>query len=623
MPGEPGRPSMMRKAALGALAALWVIFALLGAPARAQAPGGRIFHVDFAGGSNAADGLSPATAWKHSPGDTAADGRPAAVQLRGGDIVRFRGGVVYRGSLRGLPSGSPDNRIRFQGDGWGPGKAILSGRDSQMTAFRRCADDPACASLSARDDLQIADLPAAMDATGQAAIDGRVLNLAQSPGLPDPFWSDDITAYNVIARTAILPVEGGWRLTHPALRSLSSKGDLHDAFLYLWGMPNLIYTAKVRGIDAAVGALVAQAPKFRPYMDRDGRFAVANHVAFIQNEMDFATMGNGSRLVVAMRGGSRRATIEIGRRKTAIDATGASSISFEGFVIEGYSGDADARDGGVALLLAGRSRDIAFINNHVRDLDSRAGAGAVQAIAVEGLQVDGNTFERLRHGSGVRTGASARNVRISGNRFERIGRTAVAIIGSQDVAIEDNTIEESRGVHGNAISIYLATSNVVVVRNLVMRAVRGITFHGGGGQPNDLAIKDNIVIVDGASSVGIQSWGRATTGVDISGNLVLAPAARSSVYLNVTDRRVSVTGNVLEGLYIPGAVPADWRVSGNRLVRGAPANFRQAASIAGDNASNVRLPPAVCSGCANDTAALCNARSVLGLPGAGPSRMCR
>ena len=34
------------------------------------------YHVDFAGGDNAADGLSPQTAWKHSPGDPSATDKP-------------------------------------------------------------------------------------------------------------------------------------------------------------------------------------------------------------------------------------------------------------------------------------------------------------------------------------------------------------------------------------------------------------------------------------------------------------------------------------------------------------------------------------------------------------------
>ena len=56
----------------------------------------RVFYVDHAGGSDASDGRSPETAWKHGPGDPASLGASRRLKLLPGDEVRFRGGVRYQ-----------------------------------------------------------------------------------------------------------------------------------------------------------------------------------------------------------------------------------------------------------------------------------------------------------------------------------------------------------------------------------------------------------------------------------------------------------------------------------------------------------------------------------------------
>jgi hypothetical protein len=96
------------------------------------------YFVDFSAGSDAADGLSQTTAWKHAPGDSAAGGGPAAAQPMPGDVVTFKGGVSYLGSIAIAASGTSAAPIIFDGNSrgtWGSGLAIIDGGETRTAGF--------------------------------------------------------------------------------------------------------------------------------------------------------------------------------------------------------------------------------------------------------------------------------------------------------------------------------------------------------------------------------------------------------------------------------------------------------------------------------------------------------
>jgi hypothetical protein len=90
------------------------------------------YFVDFSAGNDTADGKSQGTAWKHAPGDTNATGGPASAQLVAGDVVLFKGGVPYYGSVAVTASGTAMSAIVIEGgaqQGWGLGSAIIDGQE--------------------------------------------------------------------------------------------------------------------------------------------------------------------------------------------------------------------------------------------------------------------------------------------------------------------------------------------------------------------------------------------------------------------------------------------------------------------------------------------------------------
>ena len=85
-------------------------------------------------------GTARETAWQHAPGDSAAEGKAAEAKLEPGDIVKFKGNVIYRGSIAIGTSGAAGKPIVYDGnaDGdWGEGKAIIEG-SLPLTNLQRC-----------------------------------------------------------------------------------------------------------------------------------------------------------------------------------------------------------------------------------------------------------------------------------------------------------------------------------------------------------------------------------------------------------------------------------------------------------------------------------------------------
>ena len=83
------------------------------------------YYVDFAAGSDAGDGASPAAPFRHCPGDAAAGQTARTAILRPGDTVIFKGGVTYRGETIVCASG-----VAYDGNSagtFGSGRAILNG----------------------------------------------------------------------------------------------------------------------------------------------------------------------------------------------------------------------------------------------------------------------------------------------------------------------------------------------------------------------------------------------------------------------------------------------------------------------------------------------------------------
>lgn len=207
-------PHMLRGTVIASLLALSVPVALA-----------TCYQVDFAAGDDAKNGLTPDTAFKHSPGDTAATGLAAAVKLLPGDSVRFKGGVVYRGSVAVKVSGEAGKPIVFDGntDGtWGTGRAVVDGGD-QITGWKRCTSVAEAKGNPKWAEIFYVDLPKPKSYSAMNLSDSTTaLPISQQPKPKDPFWQEDPNDY-FLSPNVIKPV-GGLRVA--ADPGAQQNGDL-------------------------------------------------------------------------------------------------------------------------------------------------------------------------------------------------------------------------------------------------------------------------------------------------------------------------------------------------------------------------------------------------------------
>jgi hypothetical protein len=88
------------------------------------------YYVDYIGGTDNNNGTATSSPFKHCPGDDNAIGTAASTTLAGDDIVIFKGGVIYAGSVDLDWSGTSGHVITYDGNSagtWGTGKAIIQG----------------------------------------------------------------------------------------------------------------------------------------------------------------------------------------------------------------------------------------------------------------------------------------------------------------------------------------------------------------------------------------------------------------------------------------------------------------------------------------------------------------
>jgi hypothetical protein len=78
----------------------------------------RDIYIDPARGSDDRDGSSPASAWRHVPGDVKARSRAARHGYAAGDRLILRGGTEYRGRIHFPSVGTAGQPIELVGDAW-------------------------------------------------------------------------------------------------------------------------------------------------------------------------------------------------------------------------------------------------------------------------------------------------------------------------------------------------------------------------------------------------------------------------------------------------------------------------------------------------------------------------
>ena len=158
----------------------------------------RTVYVDFDGGSDDNDGLSPHAAVKHCPGDAAATGTAKTTTLAPGDTVIFKGGVTYFGEIAITSSGEAGKLITFDGNTagkFGTGRAIIDG-GAPLAGWKHPASAEEVKGNPKWKEIFYTDVPGPADWKNfNLCAADKAVAVAQEPKMSDPFFQETVKEF--------------------------------------------------------------------------------------------------------------------------------------------------------------------------------------------------------------------------------------------------------------------------------------------------------------------------------------------------------------------------------------------------------------------------------------------
>jgi len=448
------------------------------------------YYVDFDGGSDTNDGRTAAAAWKHCPGDANAAGVPAGTSLQAGDMVAFRGGVRYRGSVTLRSSGTPESPIVLKGDcgTWGGGRAVLDGSE-QLDGWTPCASAGECGGNPDWSNIYYTTIPAEYEVspfTANLHENDSFLWVSQEPDQPDPFFWDE--ADNFYA----LPV-GAMTRTSLVDSNVFNQADpdyWNNSSVALWINPNIVVVRDILSYDPAANSIdYDDVGGGGVYTDRETRYSIFNSIHALDRAGEYyihpVANGDGSHTVYLWPNDAADLSsgISLSTRTFGIDVAGESNIVVEGFTVEKYSGDGLTDGVGIgSVSLAHLERSgIVIRNNGIRHNrhGTSSGYGGVYLGNCSECLVENNAIEENVRHSGIFLGGGKCSI-VSGNTVTRAGSTSIRFYGVTLSQVVGNTVNDSNGSHANGITLYLSCNTVLVARNRVLDSNSPITFQDSG-----------------------------------------------------------------------------------------------------------------------------------------------
>jgi len=524
----------------------------------ARVGSGTVYYVDFANGNDANSGTSASKPWKRVPGDSEATGIPASAVLKGGDTVRFKGGVSYRGALRLKFSGTAEEPIVFTGTGYGVGSAIFDGADA-VTSSVPCPSQSACGGASNWSSLRLVKYTEPTGTGYRKLFDeAGALFEAKAPVASDPFWGDNISEMAVLPVAQASALRTG-RLENAELAAAATGQQ--NTRLLLWESGNVVNEYKILSISGST--ILFDATGLTPYTDRDSRGAIIGSLKAITKPGLYAILSPGTAIVYPRNNGGTEFFIGSGR--FAFNMNGQSNIVIGGF--EFLRGTADSKEWYRGVAIANHAsnvvKNLVVERNRFAHAALKTGRGIIHLGTSDGVTIRDNSLSDIEFGSGMRL--FGRNFTVERNRLQRIGRTGIYMGGMINGTVRSNILADLRGVHGNAMSFYLANTNIQVTNNCVFGSTRPLTWHGNKSVPmvNNLQFIGNILISTPTGAHASASWGAFTGGVTYRNNLAIG--GKYGVLLNAKDTNVTVTQNRMRAIVFNGGQPAAWTVTNNQI----------------------------------------------------------
>ncbi|MFW6146098.1 MAG: PKD domain-containing protein [Planctomycetota bacterium] len=451
------------------------------------------YYVDFAGGADANTGLSPLNAWKHCPGDPNAAGTPSNTPLYYGDTVIFKGGVVYRGSIRCNRSGQAGHPIVYDGNTagtFGDGRAIIDG-SMALTEWTPCTGPDDADGNPDWAEIYWTYVPAGTTAFNQAYFeDDGLLHPAQDPDVTDPFYhdnTDDFLTHDSYTDTSITDVD---YFTDPDPAAWDGS-----TYIYIHGGNNAVIRKRVTGYDPASQTILFEPMGTSFY----STYAMVNALKILDTPGEFVVRedqtdaeGRPKLYLWPLTPGVAGKDIAITVRDTCFDFGAAGYVTLRGFELRRTGGADPAVTNKMNAGCTGLTIEDNIIVNHASN-----GVGLDDATDT---LVAGNEV-RFNKGRGIII-AEAFDSSIRDNVLQKNGGTAIDYYWSHHSDIIGNTVFDNAGGHANGITVYLDSSDILIFGNHVWGGHAACTVQSS----TDVTVACNILDGNG-SYYAMADWG--------------------------------------------------------------------------------------------------------------------
>lgn len=535
---------------------------LAGTPALAQD-----YFVDFAGGSDAANGTSRQAPFKHCPGDAEATDRAGTTALKPGDRAIFKGGVHYRGTVAVPFSGAPGRPIVYDGNtagSFGVGQAVIQGGE-QVGGWQKVGGPEEVEGNPNWQQLWFTYVDARHTFFSFSLYQGATyLNCAQDPNPEIPFYHDRLDTY--------LPVEPGTAaitattVTDAAYFTQPNAHYYDGAYVAVWVRPSVIVYQRILGYDPAGHTVTIEPIKNQLYGNRRARYSLLNSLRFLDRPGEYYLDEKGARdgkvrLVLWPPDAGLHDPVTMSVRKYGFALGAASHVVIDGFRILQQGGD---RAAGIMKTSSEKTSHVVIRNNEI----SRVRTYPNRSAAIRMADVDHGLIERNNiHENAYCAGVMVNRFNDSVTQYNLLrknGSTAVDYYDCHRSKLLRNVVRDNLGMHANGLTMYVGCTDILVEGNECYNA-NGCTTNDG----DRIIIRNNIFdpAPSGGSSMGL--W----QSDPLNNLVVLNNVCLGQVYIGNRGTGWVFRNNVLGGF--GGAIQPDAQLSHNVYTRLGPAQARR------------------------------------------------
>jgi hypothetical protein len=519
------------------------------------------YYVDFDGGNNASAGTSTGAAWKHFPDDPNATGTANSATLSAGDTVNFKGGVRYQGSFILSFSGATNNPIILDGNnGWGTGKAIIDGTELFGNAWTQCTSAGQVAGNTNYANIWFASALTGQGLWQQVIVSNNFLAMSQDRNQEAPYLFDIATNWNTVASSAVTvttlqdtslftQTDADWYQGAYIGFHISGNGAKYKAISSFNTSTDTITFDTLSGGDiinpqpyTILGAI--------GHIDTPGEFAV------VTNKMFLWPPGNTDPNTLEIRVSSLSVSNGI--------ITGSRNfVTVRGFEVNGIYGGDHAGLPGCAIGSTGSGPlfGLSIISNDCRNIRSYRQIGAINCNLGDNAGgslgvVFGNTISNCLRSRGMQI--HGQNLNVISNRVVDVGGTGIYFAQVKPGLMSANFVSGIRGVHGNGLSVYQYSEDVVIEKNTVSACSSPITYEQGSNH----VFRNNFVDCKYGQ---IDQWGNMYGPVYWLNNTIVnsdrGSDATKHFSLNVRPAifgaSATLIGNIMDGASWPDSYPAN------------------------------------------------------------------